>query len=145
MAELTPDEQKKLQQTIIELENSRSATEILREQINILASSINEIMATTETIKGIRKLEPGTEILVPIGSDSFLRAKITETDRVVSGLGADVMVERESERAISALEEQRKEFEQSIGKAREELERLTKRIEELRPEVERLMAKVRKE
>lgn len=143
MAELSSDEQKKLQRILIELDSARNAVETMRGQIGILSSSINELMVTMETVNGVKKLKPGTEILVPVGSDSFVKAKVTETDKVISGLGADIAAERSAEDAASALGEQRKEFEESIERAREELEKLTERIDELEPEAERLLAKSR--
>ncbi len=145
MAKLSPDEQKKLQRILIELDSVRNAIEALRGQIGILSSTINELMLTTETVKGVRGLKPGTEILVPVGSDSFVKAKVTATDKVISGLGADIAAEREAGDTTRALDEQRKEFEESIEKAREELEKLTGRIDELGPEAERLLAKSREE
>jgi prefoldin alpha subunit len=145
MAKLSPDEQKKLQRILIELDSTRNAVEALRGQIGILSNSINELMLTTETVKGIRGLKSGTEILVPVGSDSFIKAKVTGTDKVISGLGADIAAEREAGDATRTLDEQRKEFEESIEKAREELEKLTERIDELGPEAERLLAKSREE
>lgn len=145
MERLLPEEKQKLQKLLIELENSENAAEALRRQIDILSASIDEISTTTKTIDGIKDLEQGSEILVPIGSDSFIRAKAIKTNKVLIGLGADVAAEREAGDAIEMLERQKKEFEESISRAREELERLNKRIEELKPRAEQLLAKIRKE
>lgn len=145
MEKLPSKERQKLQQILIELENSGNAAEVLRRQIGVLSSSINEILMTTETIKGVESLKEDSEILVPIGSDSFIRAKTIETDKVLTGLGADVAAKREAKDAIDMLGRQKKEFEESIEKAREELEKLNKRIEELKPKAEQLLAKAREE
>ena len=142
---LTPEEQKRLQRTLAELEQSRGAIEAMRGQLNALGNTLNELMLTTETVKHIKELKPDTEILVPVGSDSFVKAKVTETDRVISGIGADVAAERSAEDAASALEEQQKALEEALERARAEMERLTTRIEELRPEAQQLLAKSREE
>lgn len=145
MEKLPSKERQRLQQILIELENSGNAAEAIRRQIDILSSSIAEISMTTKTIKGVESLKQDSEILVPIGSDSFIRAKVIETDKVLTGLGADVAAKREAKDAIDMLEGQKKEFEESIERARGELEKLNKRIEELKPKAEQLLARAREE
>ncbi|MEA1905165.1 MAG: hypothetical protein U9M97_04735, partial [Candidatus Hadarchaeota archaeon] len=70
MEKLPSKERQKVQQILIELENSGNAAEALRRQIDILSSSVTEISITTKTIKGVKSLRQDSEILVPIGSDS---------------------------------------------------------------------------
>ena len=140
---LTPEEREKLQRTLAELEQSKGAIDAMRGQLNALGNTINELMLTTETVKKVKDLKPDTEILVPVGSDSFIKAKVAETDRVISGIGSDVAAERSAEDAAIALEEQRKALEEALERARAEMERITNRIENLRPEAQQLFAKSR--
>lgn len=108
-----------------------------------MASSISELSATVETVKKIKGLKPDTEVLVPIGSDSFATAKIAHTDKVVTGLGADVAAERSIEYTVKMLEARMTELGQAMEQARQELEKLGERIEALRPEAERIMARAK--
>lgn len=144
MEKITEEEQKKLQRTLSELRNHQATAEALRQNLSLLTASLSELSMTVEAIKTIKRLKPGTDILVPIGSDSFIAAKLGTTEKVITGLGADVAAERSNTDAIVTLQDRMAELEQALSKTREELEKLGKRIEALTPEAERLLEKARK-
>ncbi len=144
MEKITEEEQKKLQRTLSELRNHQATTEALRQNLSLLTASLSELSMTVEAIKTIKRLKLGTDILVPIGSDSFIAAKLGTTEKVITGLGADVVAERSITDAIVTLQDRMAELEQALSKTREELEKLGKRIEALTPEAERLLEKARK-
>lgn len=141
MKEKTEDENQELQKILLDLRESQQRAQGLQSQMNLLSNSVEEIENTIETIQGIKKLDSETDILVPIGGNSFLKAKLIETNKVLSGFGAELVAERNPDQAIEFLEGQKKEFNESIERARGELEKLSQHIEDLRPKAEELMAK----
>jgi len=145
MEKLNDDEQKKLQRILGELSSHQSTAEALHQHLSLLAASLSELSMTLEVIKTVKGLKPGTDILVPMGSDSFVTAKLATTEKVITGLGADVAAERSSEDALTVLEARRTELEQALNQAREELGKLEERMEALRPEAERILEKAKKE
>jgi len=145
MEKLTDEEQKKLQRIQSELSDHQATAEALRQHLSSLTASLSELSMTLEAIKTVKGLKPGTDILVPIGSDSFIKAKLATAEKVITGLGADVAAERSSEDALKVLEARRTELEQALVRAREELGKLGERMEALRPEAERILEKVKKE
>jgi len=140
---LSKEEQQKLQQIFNELQNYEAMADLLRQQINMIANSLTELSMTVETIKTIRELKLGTEILVPIGSDSFVTAKLAATDKVITGLGADVSAEQSVDGAKQMLEVRIAELGRVLEQARQELEKIGKQIEELRPEADRILTKTK--
>ena len=145
MEKLTDEERKKQQRILSELNAHQATAEALRRHISLLTSSLSELSMTLEAIKAIKGLKPGTDILVPMGSDSFITAKLTTAEKVITGLGADISAERSSEDALKVLEARRTELEQALAQAREELGKLGERMEALRPEAERIFEKAQKE
>ncbi len=141
MERATKEEQERLQRILNQLSGYQAAIDALQQQISILAASLTELSMTVGAIKSLKELKPDTEILVPIGSDSFITAKLALSDKVITGLGADVSAERKADDAIQVLEARGKEIEGAIERTREELERLEERIETLRPEAERIIEK----
>jgi len=109
----------------------------------MLTSSLTEVSMTIDAIKTVKDLRPGTDILVPLGSDSFISAKISDSDKVLTGLGADVVAERSASDALKFLESRTSELEEAARRAREELRRVEERIESLRPEAEKILNKTR--
>lgn len=145
MESLTKEDQERLQRVVAQLNESQMAVEALRQHISVLANSHAELSMTIGAVKAVKDFKSDTEILVPIGSDSFINAKIARPDKVITGLGADVAAERTAEDALKALEERATDIERLIGQAREELGQLEERIESLRPEAEELMRKAKAE
>ena len=143
MEKLTSEDRQRLQRILAELGDYQTTADLLRQQLSILASSISELSMTVETVKTIQGLKPNTEVLVPIGSDSFATAKVALTDRVITGLGANISAERSVEDAVRMLEARITELGQAMEQARQELEKLGERIEALRPEAERILEKAK--
>jgi prefoldin subunit 5 len=67
------------------------------------------------------------------------------TEKVITGLGAEVAAQRSATDAIVVLQDRRAELEQALSRTREELGKLSERIETLRPEAEQLLEKVKRE
>ncbi|HID60412.1 MAG TPA: prefoldin subunit alpha [Hadesarchaea archaeon] len=143
MGSLTDEEQDRLQQIMTQLNNYQAAVESLRQHISVITSSLTELSMTIGAIKTLKDLKPDTDILVPIGSDSFISAKTADSNKVLTGLGADVMAERTAGDATKLLESRTSELEQAARQAREELGRLEERIEALRPEAEKILKKAK--
>lgn len=143
MEKLSPDEKQNLQQIFNELQNYEAMAGLLRQQMNLIANSLAELSMTVETIKTIKELKPETEILVPIGSDSFVTAKLATTDKVITGLGADVSAEQNVDGAKQMLETRIAELGRVLEQARQELDKIGKQIEELRPEADRILMKTK--
>jgi len=143
MEKLSPEKQQKLRQIFNELQNYEAMAGLLRQQMNLIANSLAELSMTVETIKTIKELKPETEILVPIGSDSFVTAKLATTDKVITGLGADVSAEQSVDAAKQMLEARIAELGRVLEQARQEFDKIGKQIEELRPEADRILTKTK--
>ncbi len=137
------DDRERLQRLFAELNDNQAVVDLLRQQITALAGSLSELSMTVGAIKAVKGLESATEILVPMGSDTFVSAKLSSTDKVLSGMGADVMAERSAEETIKMLEARAAEVEKAIEQARTELGRIEERIEAIRPEAEKLLSKTK--
>lgn len=144
MEDLSREERQELQRVATELEQAQQTSEKLERRIDLLSMSKSEIERATETVQGVNKLDAETEILVPIGSDSFIKAKLTRPDKVLSGLGGDLVAELEYEEAVEMLGKRREEVEKSIEETEKKLQKISDRIEELKPRAEQLVAKARK-
>lgn len=143
MEKLTQEDRQRLQRILAELSDCQAIADVLRQQIDLLSVSLSGLAVTVDTIKAVGELEPGAEILVPIGSDSFITAKVAVVDKVITGLGANIAAERTIGDAIQVLEARGTEIGKALEQTRARLEEIAKRIEALRPEAERIFAKVR--
>jgi prefoldin alpha subunit len=112
--------------------------QILQEQAKVFASNIEmlnmyleELHRSKATLEGLDQVKKGDEILVPIGASSFIRARIDDTENVISGIGADVSVDRTVEEAIQNLEERISLTESKINQNRENYTKVATTLEQL--------------
>ena len=143
MENLKVEDRDRLQRLFSEMNDNQAVVDLLRQQISALAGSLSEISMTVGAIKAMKDIKPDTEILVPIGCDSFIAAKLSSAEKVLTGLGADAMAEKSAEDTVKALESRAAEVEKAIEQTQAELDKLEERIEAIRPEAERLMGKAK--
>lgn len=137
------DDQQEVQRVVAELREAQQNVESLQSHIEMLSSLIGEVESTRETVDGLEDVEPGTEILVPLGSGTYVTAEIKSTDKLLSELGADLVAERSSNGVNKLLKKQKKDFENSLEQAQNKLKELTEKIEDLRPRAQKLLAESR--
>lgn len=130
---------------ILEYEQYRNQAEATKKAIELIDTNIAELKLTRNGLKEIEKLSIGNEILVPIGSGSFLKADIKDTTNVIIAIGSEAFAEKSIPQAIEDLETRIKELE----KAREEqlkiLNFLVSKLEELTPKVQEIISKLQSE
>ena len=65
----------------------------IQQRINMTNAALTELKVSSLTLEGIEKEKKGTELFVPIGGGSYVKAKLETSKKVVVGVGADVAVE----------------------------------------------------
>lgn len=122
--------------------------QLLQEQAKILASNVEmltmylqELATSKVTLEGIKDLKKGDEILVPIGASSFIRARIDDTETIITGVGANVSVDRTTEEAVKNLEERIAATEEKIKENQENYMKVAAKLEEFNAQARRLIEK----
>jgi len=112
--------------------------QILQEQAKVFASNIEmlnmyleDLYRSKTTLEGLKSVNQGDEILVPIGASSFIRARIDDTQNVISGIGANVSVDRTVDEAIKNLEERISLTESKINQNQENYMKVAGTLEQL--------------
>ena len=76
----------------------------------------NVLREATSAIQSIKSLsqKSDSEALVPVGMGSFVKTKISSSDKIVLNIGAGISLEKDSTSAINYLEARIKEVEVAI-------------------------------
>ena len=115
----------------------------LQSRISMTNSAINELKVSSMTLEGLKKEKKGTQLFVPIGGGSYVKAKIETTKNVVVGIGADVAVERSMKEAKVELEARIGELEKTREVLGQQFNQVVGRIQENRTKMEEITAKLR--
>lgn len=136
------EEQKKLEGMVLELNQLQANADVLRTNVEAVEAQINQITITGVTLDGITKAEEGQEILLPIGSNSFVFATLQNVQKVILGIGSDAAIETSIEKAQEKLAERLQELRGISTTLQNQLRTSLQRIEELRATVQEIYNKM---
>ncbi|ODS41476.1 MAG: prefoldin subunit alpha [Candidatus Altiarchaeales archaeon WOR_SM1_79] len=108
--------QQELQRLLVQIENLNREREGIEGQINVIDLGISEAENTINTLNALKETRVGEEILAPLGSNTFIKAKISDNEKSLVGVGADTFIEKNTSDAIEAL---RARIEELLAKSSE--------------------------
>ena len=103
-------------------------------QREVAIGRIAEINSTIQSLDEIEK--SGGDVLFPIGSSAYTFAKITEKNKVIVDIGANVGVEKDFSEAKKTLEKNKVELEKIVKEIEKAINETSHMMEELAPEIE---------
>jgi len=128
-----------IQEKVIIYQLLNKQLEELRRDAVIIQERLLELDGTRQAIEELKK--PREDVLIPIGSGFYLYGKITGK-KILSNVGADVMVDRSVEDAIEMIEEKKKELERLKSDVERDTNNVVKTINEMLPEIQEMIREV---
>ena len=98
--------------------------------------SLQELNATENALSEISEVKIGSEILVPMASGIFLKAKLQENSEVLINSGSSVVVQKSIKDAKSLIQSQERELIDFKDNLQEQMEEIHSRMEHIRKKVE---------
>ena len=126
-------ESRYLEETVIEIQ----------QRINMTNGALTELRVSSLTLEGLEKEKKGTQLFVPIGGGSYVKAKLETSKKVVVGVGEDVAVEKSVKKAKEELETRISEFEKTREGLGQQLNQVFGRIQQNRTKMEEITTKLR--
>ncbi|MBI2109789.1 prefoldin subunit alpha [Candidatus Woesearchaeota archaeon] len=87
------------QRKYVELHVLKQQLDQLQQQIVNLRQQVFELGSLSESLDSIKDVAEGTEIMSPLGSGIFVKAKVGDTKQLVMNVGAKVAVVKSTEEA----------------------------------------------
>ncbi len=103
-----------------------------------LINIIREAASAIQSIKAINE-HPESSTLVPMGMGSFVKAKISSSEKLILNLGAGIAIEKDKDGAINFLESRLKEMEVALKDTSAQKQQVMQNLEMGKQEVNRLM------
>ena len=111
--------------------------EALRVEIAQLDILISEYRQTITTLRNLKDLGAGKEVLLPVGRIAQVGAKLEDVDKIVINIGSGISVELPFDEAIQQIEKEivaalalREALERAMVELYEKVEALSQRIRE---------------
>jgi prefoldin alpha subunit len=117
--------------------------ETLQQRISMVNAAIADLTYANATLDGIEKEKDNVEMLVPIGGSSYVKVKLTDSTKVIVGMGSGVSVEKPLSDAKTTLKERLDDLEKTMNAAQQQFSQVVERINTGRGRLESMLSQVR--
>jgi prefoldin alpha subunit len=132
--------EEELQKLSIEMRLLEQTAEALQSRMTMVNTAANDLLYAQATLEGLEKKAEKSEILVPIGGTTYIRAKLDNLDEVIVGMGAGVSVEKTREEAKEIIKRRLEDLDKTRKSIQQQYTQVAERINLDRERAEALIA-----
>lgn len=121
-----------MRQMLVELRFLENSARVLQSRLDIVTAALSETLSAISTLEGTRGKSADTETLLPIGSGSFVKAKLADAQNIVIGVGAGVCIEKPLEDSMKDLRLRSSELEKARVSVTQQLSQVLNQVEDYR-------------
>ncbi len=132
--------QAEVQALIARLRQYEAQTEEISKELALVGQAISEVEKAIETIKNIKDLKEGDELLVWVGAGWVIYTRLSNPGKVIVGVGAGVNVEKSPDDAIESLNKRKKELEDGQARINENLQRIGQEAQMLQNRLQQIIS-----
>lgn len=136
------DDEEVLRRLILELRILEGRAGELQTRLNMLNAFSNEVQLARATLDGLKEEKSGTQVLLPVGGGSFVKAVIDDPEKVLVGVGAGVTIEKDRTKAVESLQEQQDQLESARQALQQQTVQVVQRMSEIRAQVNDLYRRI---
>ncbi|MGD0056589.1 MAG: prefoldin subunit alpha [Methanomassiliicoccales archaeon] len=134
--------EKELQQSLATLELCRAQLQSLADQQQLIQMSLEENARAKETLSSFKETPIDSEILVPVGGNSFVFAKVGSNSKAIVGIGSGVSLEKSVEEAVKMIEARINELVETFTKLGEKRSTIEAQSSQLSQKVQQEYQKI---
>ena len=142
MAQGLPQKENQLRQLVTEMRMMEGTVNTLQQRLQVVLASVSELRLAKQSLGGLKDIESGSNLLVPVGGAAFIKANLGNVDKVVVGIGADVSLEMEYDDAVKDVDERLQEMEKAQTSIEQQLGQIMAQLEAHQSMAERLSAEI---
>lgn len=132
--------QEELQQNILTYRILEARLDALVKQRSLV---INKILEIASTLESINEIKESGEVLFSLGSNAYTKGKITDKEKIIVEIGANIALEKNVEEAKNTLEKRKKELEESLREIENEIGKITFSLQILSEKIKELAEKAK--
>ena len=135
--------EEELRKLSVELRFLEQTAEAIQSRINMVNAVITDLTYANMAMEGLEKEKKNSELLVPIGGNSYIKAGLENPDKVIVGMGAGVSVEKTLQEAKEIIKKRLENLQKTRVSLQQQLAQVEERISEDREKFENLVAELR--
>ena len=130
-----------VRQLLSDIRLLEGSARILQSRLDIVTAALSETATAIQTLEGARGQPEGTDVLIPIGSGSFVKSKVSDPGNIMIGVGAGVIVEKTLEDSIKDLRLRSSDLEKARMSVTQQLSQILGQTEDYRAHLGELVRK----
>lgn len=131
--------EEELRKLLVEIRMMEGSANLIQARLKVVAAALEETMIATKTLEGVKNCQESTEALVPVGAGSFVRVELSDVQKVITGVGAGVCMEKSMDSSILDHKERQAELEKLSGSLQQQLGQILTSIEGSKNNLARLI------
>jgi len=140
-APVAPRGDEEMRQLLTEIRLLEGSARILQSRLDVVSAALSETLTAISTLEGSKGKEDGGDVLIPIGSGSFVKAKLSDPRNIIIGVGAGVCVEKSVEDSIKDLRLRSSDLEKARVSVTQQLSQIIGQTEDYRETLGELVRK----
>ncbi len=109
----------------------QAQAEVLMQQLNFAKLTAAGLDRALSAVEALEKAEVGQDILIPIGSGSFIYGKLASKNEVILNVGAGVSIEKTADQARETLKVRKAEISEGSQKLNEVLAKVESEMQKI--------------
>jgi prefoldin alpha subunit len=127
----------------MELRLLEQTAETLQTRMNMINAAATDLRYAQTTLEGLEKQNEKSEMLVPIGGTSYIRARLDNPNQIIVGMGAGVSVEKTRQEAKEIIKKRLEDLEKARTSVQQQFTQVAEKINQDREKAEALVATAR--
>ena len=137
--------EEELRQLAVEQRLLEQTADALQSRMNMVNAVVTDLTYASMALEGLEKEKENSELLVPIGGGSYVKAKLGTPDRVIVSVGAGVSVEKTVQEAKEIVKKRLEDLGKTRMSLQQQFSQVVGKINENRQKLDQLVANMRQE
>ena len=140
---MASNSEEELRRLTVEIRLLEQTAEALQSRANMINAVTTDLSYARMTLDGLEKESEKSELLVPIGGTSYVRARLENPDKIIVGMGAGVSVEKTREEAKEIIKKRLEDLEKTRASIQQQFAQVAEKINLDREKADALVATMR--
>lgn len=135
--------EEELRRLTVEMRLLEQTAEALQSRANMINAVTTDLSYARMTLEGLEKESEKSELLVPIGGTSYVRARLENPDKIIVSMGAGVSVEKTREEAKEIIKKRLEDLDKTRTTIQQQFAQVAEKINMDKEKADALVATMR--
>lgn len=131
--QLTPQE---VQALLVEYQVLEEQVGVVQQELQFNGVAVETMRKTRETIEALKTVEPGQEIILPIGNSASIKAVVPDPSKIMMNVSRDVVIEKDLAGSLKQADDSIDDLKKAQERLSSRLKQISARMQELQPIVQ---------